>query len=688
MRVSWNWLKEYVALEMSQDELETRLAMSGLNHEGTDQIGDDLCIDLEVTSNRPDCLGHIGVAREISVLWDQPLCLPDPAPVSSGPSVEDLIKVRIDCPELCPRYTARVIRGVKIGPSPDWLVKRLETIFWRNNAPFQSVNNVVDITNYVMMENGQPLHAFDYAKIHGAEIIVRAAQQGEQFEAIDHKVYELNPSMCVIADAQRAVALGGVMGGADSEVADHTTDLLIESADFVQLPIRNTARKLKLHSDSSYRFERGVDPDGIDWASRRACELILENAGGELADGGGDVGAPIASREPIVLRLSQIERILGIAIDREEVRQILTALGNVEQAATETQVEVVPPTWRKDLTRECDLLEELARIHGYEEIPEDVAVPMTASHRLDPDRVLESARSVMTAAGFHEAMTATLVPEPWSQAIQPWSDAAPIHSPTGMRGVLAESVQKTCGGAEYLRQTLIPSLLEARRYNESLANPVIELFETARIYLPQADGLPAEQTVLSLVSGRGYRFVKGVLEAVVRRLRPDCEVQIADTKQTLFVADQCCELKIAGRRFGFLGDITAEAGKQFGLRHKATVAEVDMAVLNDLAILVPQHAEQSAYPAVARDLNLIVDESLRWSELADTVRQSAGELLESLQYQDTYRDPGKDGAGKKRLLFSILLRSHDRTLTGEEVDAIRDQTVQACRDQHAAELLA
>ncbi|HAY82199.1 MAG TPA: phenylalanine--tRNA ligase subunit beta, partial [Planctomycetaceae bacterium] len=292
MRVSWNWLKEYVALEMSQDELETRLAMSGLNHEGTDQIGDDLCIDLEVTSNRPDCLGHIGVAREISVLWDQPLCLPDPAPVSSGPSVEDLIKVRIDCPELCPRYTARVIRGVKIGPSPDWLVKRLETIFWRNNAPFQSVNNVVDITNYVMMENGQPLHAFDYAKIHGAEIIVRAAQQGEQFEAIDHKVYELNPSMCVIADAQRAVALGGVMGGADSEVADHTTDLLIESADFVQLPIRNTARKLKLHSDSSYRFERGVDPDGIDWASRRACELILENAGGELADGGGDVGAP------------------------------------------------------------------------------------------------------------------------------------------------------------------------------------------------------------------------------------------------------------------------------------------------------------------------------------------------------------------------------------------------------------
>lgn len=688
MRVSWNWLKEYVALGMSQDELETRLAMSGLNHEGTDKIGDDLCIDLEVTSNRPDCLGHIGVAREISVLWDQPLCLRDPSPVASGGPVADLIQVRIDCPELCTRYAARVIRGVQIGPSPDWLVKRLETIFWRSNAPFQPVNNVVDITNYVMMENGQPLHAFDYSKIRGGEIIVRAAQAGERFEAIDHKVYELDPSMCVIADAERAVALAGVMGGADSEVADTTTDLLIEAADFVQLPIRNTARKLKLHSDSSYRFERGVDPEGIAWASQRACEMILEIAGGELAEGVVDVGAAVPPREPITLRLSQIERILGITVDREEVRKILTALGNVEQAATDTQLEVVPPTWRKDLTRECDLLEEIARIHGYEEIPEDIAVPMAASHRLDADRVLETTRSVMTAAGFHEAMTATLVPAPWSEAVRPWSDAPPIHSPTGMRGVLAESVQKTCGGAEYLRQTLIPSLLEARRYNESLANPVIELFETARIYLPQADDLPAEQTVLSVVSGRGYSFVKGVLEAIVQRLSPGCELQVTDTKQSLFVEDKCCELQIAGRRFGFLGETTPAAGKQFGLRQKATVAEVDMAVLNELAVLVPQHAEQSAYPAVARDVNLIVDESLRWAELANTVRQSAGELLESLQYQDTYRDPSKDGAGKKRLLFSILLRSHDRTLTGDEVDAVRDQTIEACRQQHAAELLA
>ena len=272
MLVSWNWLNDYVKLDMELSELENRLSMSGLNHEESRPAEDDVTVDLEVTSNRADCLGHMGVAREIAVLWKKPLSVPDPQPPSSGKSVRDEVKVRIDCPELCPRYTARLVRGVKVGPSPDWLVNRLAAV---NVAP---VNNIVDITNYVLMECGQPLHAFDFAKLAGPQIIVREAAPGEKFEAIDHRTYELTGGMCVIADAERPVALAGVMGGADSEISASTTDVLIEAADFAQLSVRTTARHLSLHSPSSYRFERGVDPEGIDWASRRCCELILETS--------------------------------------------------------------------------------------------------------------------------------------------------------------------------------------------------------------------------------------------------------------------------------------------------------------------------------------------------------------------------------------------------------------------------
>src|SRR5262245_20217525 len=279
MLISWNWLREYVSLDMSPEELTGRLMMAGLNLESMEKVGGDLAIDLEVTSNRPDCLGHIGIAREAAVLFEREMKVPAAKPAEGAEKDTDLTRVTIQCPDLCPRYTARVIRGIKVKSSPPWLADRLRTI----GQPV--INNVVDITNYVLMECGQPLHAFDFNKLTGKEIIVRRAKVGENFAAIDHKTYALDDSMCVIADAKRAVALGGVMGGADSEVSPATTDLLIESAAFAPLSIRTTSRKLKLQSDSSYRFERGVDPEGIDWASRRCCQLILELCCGQLAAG-------------------------------------------------------------------------------------------------------------------------------------------------------------------------------------------------------------------------------------------------------------------------------------------------------------------------------------------------------------------------------------------------------------------
>ncbi len=486
MIVSWNWLKQYVPLSMSLDELQQRLMMAGLNHEGTAEVAGDLAIDLEITSNRPDCLGHIGVAREIAVLWGSQLKLPAAQPGAGLPPaiepVEKLVKVRIDCPDLCPRYTARVVRGVKIGPSPRWMTRRLETV------GLTPINNVVDISNYVLMECGQPLHTFDFGKLCGAavsaaqgrrdacttnqsatpaEIIVRRPLPGETIEAIDHKTYVLGPEMCLICDARSPVAIAGVMGGAQTEISPDTRDVLVESAEFDPVSIRNTARQLNLHSDSSYRFERQVDPEGLDWASRRCCELILEIAGGKLAPGIVDVGRPPPKREPIVLRFSQLKRILGIDVPPERVREILLALGCAETAEVRDQrsevteqspnlqisksrnLVVVPPSWRRDLTREIDLIEEVGRIHGYEAIPEDVGVPMVPSARRREDRVLERVRHVLTAAGFDEAVTLSAVDPQTSALLSPWTDAEPLRS-----------AMPVVRGADCLRRSLVPSLLD------------------------------------------------------------------------------------------------------------------------------------------------------------------------------------------------------------------------------------
>lgn len=670
MIVSWNWLTDYVALPMELAELEHRLAMAGLNHESTRRQGDDWAIDLEVTSNRPDCLGHLGIAREIGVLWGLPLRVPQPDSPSGGAAASESTRVSISCPRLCYRYTARIIRGVKIGPSPEWLARRLESI------GIGVINNVVDVSNYVMMECGQPLHVFDLKHIRGSEIIVREALAGEQFEAIDHRRYPLEPGMCVIADAQRAVALAGVMGGVDSEVSDTTTDLLIESAEFSPLSIRTTARKLGLKSPSSYRFERGVDRLGVDWASRRCCELILKLAGGQLAPGVVDVGTPIVQRPPLTLRFEQLPRVLGIEIPRQEAQRILIALGCEDVRVADDRITLIPPSWRRDLSREIDLIEEVGRVYGYERIPEDVGVPMAASHRRDDDRVLGRVRQALTASGYDEAMTASVVPQDWCESFSPWSDAPPLRTSTPM-----------LKGADVLRKSLIPSLLDTRRFNESVGNSEIELFETARVYLSTTSGLPREQWTLGVTSGGDFQAVKGLLASLADVLHVTAPVQVAQAAVPLLDPARQCQFMLDGQVLGYLGELSSEGLKRFGLRTKTTVLELDLQVLAQYARLIPRYEPLSDHPAIARDLNLIVDEQVTWSQLEVTIRATVGTLLETLQFQEIYRDPKKDGANKKRLLFSVTLRSPDRTLTNEQADQIRQDVVDACQRAHQAVLL-
>jgi len=688
MLVSLSWLSRYVKITLSHDELVDRLSLSGLNHEGSETVEGDVVIDLEVTSNRGDCLGHLGVAREIGVLTQQKLKLPTIEYQESGKKIAEQLSVKNEFTDACPRYTARVIGGVKVGSSPEWMQESLRRI------GVGVVNNVVDVTNYVMMECGQPLHAFDAAKIAGNTIVIRPGKKGEKLQAIDHRDYELTENTCVIADVDSPLAIAGVMGGASSEVTEATTDIVIEAADFMPLSVRRTARRLKLHSPSSFRFERRVDPRGIDWASRRACQLITEIAGGTVVSGVIDTMGSVPDRQPIVLRLSQLTHLLGIEIDSATVQRILTGLGCRADMASEVldsgadagppSVQCVPPTWRHDLTREVDLIEEVARIHGYDKIPEDAPIPVTPSSKRPFDAAMSRLRSVLTAAGFSEAMTPSVVTEKIDTAVSPWSDLPAMQT----RSAMLE-------GSRLLRRSLIPSLLQSRAANWASASMHASLFEIAHVYLPppssvkSGDRLPAETYHVGLISGDDYYAVKGVIETLLERLGISGTLRVETVQRIGFATGGVVSLKIDGyeETLGFLGFLDTSLVGSWKLPGRVVAAELSADRLVEWSRLVPQQQQISAFPSIRRDLNLVLPEAVRWDGLSSLIRTAADERLTGLAYQETYRNEKQDGPDRKRVLFSMELQSLTETMSGSDADTIVENVVSACEEQLGAVLM-
>jgi phenylalanyl-tRNA synthetase beta chain len=671
MLVSWNWLTQYVRLDMPVETLTERFALTGLNHEWTKEVGGDLAIDLEVTSNRPDCLGHLGIAREAAVVFGKDLRVPDPQPKTSGAPVEAQTGVKVEVPELCPRFTARVITGARVGESPWWLKKRLESIDVR------PISNVVDVTNYVMFECGQPLHAYDLARLAERRLVVRMARRGETLKAINQKVYELSPEMLVIADAARPVGLAGVMGGFETEIGEHSTNILIEAAQFDPVSIRHTARALGLHSPSSFRFERTLDPEGTEWASRRCAELILEIAGGTLHPGLIDVAVARPERQDVTLRLAQIRRILGITVERSEVVRILRALGLELRGESEESLTFRPPSWRRDLEREIDLIEEVARIHGYEHIPENSPVPLTSATRGIRERVEDVVRGALTACGFDEAYTFSLVSDELSAPIAPGASAEPIR--------VEHSSRKREGA---LRQSLVPSLLAARRHNEAHGNAGADLFEIADVYIPRpGEPLPDEPTRLALISGRDFVGLKGVVEALLGRLHAERGLAARPASSPWFTPGRCAELTLEGTHLGYVGELARDRLERLDLREACSAAELELEVLQSRADLVPRHRPLPLFPSVARDLSLVVSQSLPWADLAAAVVDAAGPMLESVDYLDTFQG-GSVPPGMQSVHFGLKFRHPERTLTGDEVDAMVSQVVAACTARFGATLRA
>jgi phenylalanyl-tRNA synthetase beta chain len=661
MIASWNWLTDYIRLDMPVDVLTERLALTGLNHESTSEVGGDLAIDLEVTSNRSDCLGHIGIAREISVLFGKLLRIPPAFPAVSGTGVETRSAVAVEAPDLCPRFTARVISGVRVGESPWWLRKRLETIGVR------PISNIVDVTNYVMFECGQPLHAYDLDRLTEHRLVVRRARRGETLTAINGREYELAPEMLVIADAVRPVGLAGVMGGLETEIGFDTTNVLIEAAGFDSMSVRRTSRALGLLSPSSFRFERPLDPEITEWASRRCAELILDVAGGTLHPGVIDLGQPPSQRKPITFRLAQIDRVLGITIEREEVRQILESLGLEVTGQNECSLIVRPPSWRPDLEREIDLIEEAARIHGYHHIPEDRAVPVTSTPRGLRERVEAEVREVLTGVGMNEAVTFSLVDE---------ALASPVG--TGESAVALRIDHSSRKREIALRQSLIPSLLAVRRHNEAHGNHDAALFEIAHVYLPRPDQpLPAEPTRLALVSGRDFRGLKGVVEAITQRLHITSPLLARAVDVSLFTPGRAAELLLGETHLGYLGEVEPGRLEAMELRGSCSAAELEFDVLMNQAELIARYHPLPPFPAVVRDLSLEVDRSLSWADLSRAATEAAGPTLVAVEYLDTFQG-GNLAPDRESAHFSLTFRHPERTLTGEEADRAVKAVVDAC----------
>ena len=667
MKISLEWLRDFLPAVLDAQAAAEALTHGGLPVESIERVGGDAVIDVEVTSNRGDCLSHAGVARELGALLKREVKAVDPTPAETGTPASSLTKVRIEAKDLCPHYTARVIRGLKIRPSPAWMHRRLEAVGLR------PINNVVDVTNYVMFELGQPLHAFDFDKLGGREIVVRRAKPGEKLVSLDGHERRLDPQMLVIADARDAVALAGVMGGRDSEVSDSTTNVLLESARFDPLSVRRTARGLAMKSDSSYRFERGIDPALTERASRRAAQLILETAGGELLSGVVEDGAGAGPPKKLSLRLARLNQLLGIDVPPRAAVDALVALG-LAPALRGGSIDVTVPTWRLDINIEADLIEEVARVIGYDKIPvrDEIAIRLTPP---EPALVTVSEiRHTLAAAGYFEAVTVSFVTDALAGDFKPpEASSLPRTDPATRRA------------DAHLRPSMLPGLLEAVRRNETAGSLGVKLFEIGSTFWLDTAGKVVERRRLGLVGSEDVHETRGAIELVLERLDATRRVEVVPEDRPGFAPGAAGRIQWGGRAIGHLGKVDRGVCARIDLREVPCAAELEMEALVELAQHVPQLAPLPKFPAVRRDVSLIVAEPVKFAQLEQLVRSLNLENLEDLEYVTTYRGKPLE-KGTKSVTIALVFRSPTGTLTSEQVEASVQRVIERAKTQLGATL--
>ena len=673
MLIGYGWLRELTDTALSPQELRERLTMVGLAIDAVEEHNSDSVLDVEVPSNRPDCLSHVGIAREVAVIENKHVRSPQVESFKIEGRAADLTSVEIKDPDLCPRYAARLVRGVKIGPSPEWLVKRLETIGQR------SINNVADVTNYVLHELGQPLHAFDFHKLGGKRIVVRRAVAGEKLQTLDGVERELTNEMLVIADAERPVALAGIMGGEDSEISSATTDVLIESAYFEPNCVRRTARALGMDTEASRRFERGADREGVLHAQERCVQLICELAGGVATEDPIDIYPIPYVPRTVILRPQRIPELTSVSVEPGEIVRILTGLGFELLGEAGEELSFKVPSWRVDVEQEEDLVEEVARHTGYDKISSELP-PASAAGEYQPTEMKQRLlRRALNAFGFNEAINFSFAPKE-------------IDGQVELKNPIIED-------AAFMRVTLLPGLLNSLRHNLNHGIRDVRLFEIGRVFAPTANGeLPAERLALGLIATGGaveankaqaereldFFDVKGALETAVdwMSLSP---LSFTQTSSEHLRAGQAARIKLSdGSEIGTIGRLSESLAANYKFRHPVYVMELDLEALLRGRQRIVQYSTLPRYPSVVRDISLLLNRSVALDDVVQVVNEKQVADFRGVKLVGTF-EGGSIPSSKRSVTLRLEYRSDERTLRDEEVEERHARLTAALLETFAAQ---
>ena len=631
---------------------------------------DDSIVEFEITPNRPDCLSVIGLAREASATFKRPLKLHAPEPHGCGGSIADLVDIDIEDGDLCPRYTARMVKNVKIAPSPRWMRERLR------NSGVRPINNIVDITNYVMLEYGQPMHAFDFSCVEGGHIIVRTAREGETIQTLDGNERKLTPNMLCICDEHKPVCVAGVMGGANSEIVGDTAMVLFESANFNGVSVRRTASALGMRTDASSRYEKGLDMMNTIKAVERACELVEMLGCGEVVDGVMDVVAKEKAPTVVKLEPDKINALLGTELSEDLMREILVSLGFILNGD-----DIYVPSWRGDVEHYSDIAEEVARFYGYNKIPCTLMRGETTrggfSEQQRFDRAIGGA---VRALGYDEIITYSFISPTYYDKIRMPKDSS-LRNSLKILNPLGEDTS-------IMRTTILPSMLEIIARNHSYRNKSARLYELGKIYLPREDGLADEPKYLSLGAyGDGVDFFsfKGSIETLLHELRITDVKYVACTDNASYHPGRCAKVYAGETYLGVFGQIHPIVAANYGVDSEIYTAELSFDAMYEKRGDIPVYQPLPKFPAVTRDIAVVCDEAVTVGALEESIRRGAKGLLKDVSLFDIYRGPGV-AIGKKSVAFNLVLRADDRSLTGEEADEDVQSILAALKADHNAVL--
>ena len=637
---------------------------------------DDYVADFEITSNRADCFSVIGLARETAATFDRPFTVKEPVVKGCGGDINEHMSVEVVDTDLCPRYTARLVKNIKIEPSPAWMRERLHA------CGVRPINNIVDITNYVMLEYGQPMHAFDYSCLSNGKIVVRRARNGESIQTLDGQDHDLTDKMLAICDNDKPVAVAGVMGGANSEIEDDTTTVVFESACFHGATVRVTAKALGMRTEASGRFEKGLDPSLTMPAVQRACELVEMLGAGEVVDGVIDACAADLTPKTLPFEPDKMNALLGLDLSADEQKAYLERL--------EFRVEddkVIIPSFRVDIARMCDLAEEVARMYGYDKIPTTLYAGEMVQGEYTPKQMAEQIVSeTCRSAGFDEAMSHSFISPKFYDMIG-WAEDDPRRISTTILNPLGEDFS-------IMRTTVLPSMLQSLAHNHAHRNPTASLFELGMIYTPvikdgkaDASVLPHEEKVITLGSYGRLSFFqfKGVIEAICRELNVKDVQFMPETGNPSYHPGRCANILIRGEVVGVFGTVHPTVAARYGLSGEVLAAELPLDKLFAAIDPVKLYHPLPKFPASTRDIAVLVDDTVPAASMQAAIEKAAGSILEAVKLFDVYKGKGIP-EGKKSVAYSLSMRAPDRTLTDEECDKAMKQALAALEKDFGAVL--